>query len=137
MLRKYKEVILYVIVGGLTTLVSLGCYYALVLTLLDPLNAYELQAANVISWICAVTFAYVANRSFVFESRNPKILAEAGRFFGARLLTLGADMLFMGLWVSVFSLSDKWGKLIAQMVVMILNYIFSKCFVFINREKTT
>ena len=53
--NKYKEIINYVIVGGLTTVVSLAVYYALVLTVLNPDNPVQLQIANVISWIAAVT----------------------------------------------------------------------------------
>ena len=59
---KYKEIIMYLIAGVLTTIVSLGVYYLCVLTILDPHNPVQLQAANVISWIAAVTFAYFTNR---------------------------------------------------------------------------
>ena len=64
---KYEEIILYLIVGGLTTIVSLGSYYLLVYTILNPKVAVELQIANIISWILAVTFAYFANRRDVFK----------------------------------------------------------------------
>ena len=60
--KKYEEIINYLIVGGLTTVVSLGSYYLCILTFLSPDIWYQLQAANIISWICAVTFAYFANR---------------------------------------------------------------------------
>ena len=68
--KRYKEIVNYLIVGGLTTVVSLGVYYGCVLTILDPEVAVQLQAANIISWIAAVTFAYFTNRKFVFESKN-------------------------------------------------------------------
>ena len=63
---KLKEIFLYLLFGILTTIVALGVYYALVFTILNPENAFELQAANVISWICAVFFAYFTNRKWVF-----------------------------------------------------------------------
>ena len=63
--RKYREIINYLIVGVCTTLVSLGTYYGLVLTVLDPKDPVKLQAANIISWVAAVTFAYFTNRIFV------------------------------------------------------------------------
>lgn len=134
LMKKNKELILYVVVGGLTTLVSMASYYGLVLTVLDPRDPIKLQAANVISWLCAVTFAYVANRRLVFESKSEKVAGEALRFFGARLFTLGVDMLFMGIWVGLLELNDKWGKLVVQLVVLILNYVFSKCFVFVKEK---
>ena len=68
--KKFSEIINYLIVGGLTTLVSLGVYYGLVLTILDPKHPVQLQIANVTSWIAAVTFAYFTNRVFVFKSKN-------------------------------------------------------------------
>ena len=76
--QKYKELINYLIVGGLTTVVSLGVYYGCVLTFLNPEVPVQLQAANVLSWIAAVTFAYFTNRKYVFESKNEKRLQETG-----------------------------------------------------------
>lgn len=127
---KYKEVIRYVIVGVLTTAVSLGAYYLCVYTVLDATKPIELQAANVISWIAAVTFSYFANRVYVFESKNQNILKEAVNFYLARVGTLLIDMLFMFVFVSVLHINDRIAKLGVQVIVMILNYIFSKLFVF-------
>ena len=78
--RKYEEIINYLIVGVLTTVVSLAIYYGSVLTFLDPENAIQLQIANVISWIGAVAFAYVTNRKFVFKSHSKNRLSEAAKF---------------------------------------------------------
>ena len=61
--KKYEEIINYLIIGVLTTIVSLISYYALTYTILDASKALELQVANVISWIVSVTFAYFTNRS--------------------------------------------------------------------------
>ena len=61
---KYKEIINYLIVGVLTTLVSLTIYYISVFTFLNPDNAIQLQIANIISWIAGVIFAYITNRKF-------------------------------------------------------------------------
>ncbi len=128
--HKYKEIINYLIVGVLTTVVSLVSYYILVSTVLNPNNAIELQIANIFSWICAVAFAYVANRIFVFESKNPKRLKELTSFVGARLLTLGMDMFIMFLMVTLLHINDKIAKLVVQVVVTIANYVFSKLLVF-------
>lgn len=127
---KYKEIVNYLIVGVLTTVVSLGVYYICTVTFLNPKNAFQLQVANVISWICAVIFAYFTNRKYVFESKNPNILKEASSFFLARIGTLLMDMGVMFLGVTVMSGNDKIAKLVSQVVVTIGNYVFSKLFVF-------
>ena len=128
--KKYEEIINYLIVGGLTTVVSLVTYYACVLTILDPKNALELQIANIISWIVSVSFAYITNRIFVFKSKSKNILKEIGSFVSARVITLLLDMFIMFLMVTLMGINDKISKIIVQVVVIVLNYIFSKLFVF-------
>ena len=128
--EKYREIINYLIVGGLTTVVSLAVYYGCVLTILDPQAAVELQAANLLSWVAAVTFAYFTNRRFVFESRNENRLGEAAAFYGSRVTTLLMDMACMFLMVTVMGLSDKIAKLVVQVLVTVANYILSKFLVF-------
>lgn len=128
--KKNKEVINYIMVGILTTLVSLAVYYALVLTILNPEDALLLQVANIISWIASVTFAYFANRKFVFESKNEHIVLEAMKFYISRLSTLVIDMAIMFIGVSGLSFNDKIVKIIVQIVVITTNYFLSKLFVF-------
>lgn len=128
--QKYREIINYLVVGVLTTVVSLGVYYLCVATFLNPDNGLQLQAANVISWIAAVTFAYFTNRKYVFASRNPNMMLEAFAFFLSRVGTLLMDMGVMFLAVTLSGMNDKIAKLISQVVVTIANYIFSKFFVF-------
>ena len=122
MLIKYREIISYLIVGGLTTVVSLGVYYACVFTFLDPDKPVQLQIANIISWIAA-------------ESKNVNILKEASAFFVARIGTLLMDMGIMFLFVTVLGFNDKIMKLVVQVVVTVANYIFSKFLVFNNKNK--
>ena len=132
--ERYKEIINYLIVGGLTTVVSLGVYYALVLTVLDPEDALQLQAANIISWIFAVAFAYFANRRFVFNSRN-EIKKEAPSFVLARVGTLLMDMAFMFLTVTVLGMNDKIAKILDQVMITVSNYVISKWFVFRGKRE--
>ena len=127
---RYKEIVHYLIVGVLTTVVSLGVYYGLVVTVLDPGNPLLLQLANILSWVAAVTFAYVMSRKFVFESHSTKIRAEAARFYMSRVGTLLLDMLIMFVTVTLLGMNDKLAKLLVQVVVTVLNYIFSKFLVF-------
>lgn len=133
--KKYEEIINYVIMGVLTTIVSLATYYILVLTILNPLNAIELQIANIISWIVSVTFAYVTNRKFVFKSTNKNVLKEAINFFVSRISTLLIDMGLMFLFVTELNFNDKTMKLVDQIIVIILNYVLSKLFVFKKNKK--
>ena len=128
--KKYQEIINYLIVGVLTTVVSLVTYYICVLTIFNPEDALELQLANIISWICAVLFAYITNKIFVFKSKNRNIIKEISSFVGARVLTLILDMLIMFIMVTALGINDKVSKLVVQVVVTILNYVFSKIFVF-------
>lgn len=128
--KKYEEIINYLIVGGLTTIVSLGTYYFCVYTFLDPENAFQLQLANIISWICCVTFAYFANRIFVFKSKRKDKLKEAVSFYSSRIATLLMDMGIMFVFVTLIGFNDKIMKLVVQVVVTILNYVLSKLLVF-------
>ena len=133
--RRYREQLNYLIVGGLTTVVSLASYWICVNTFLDPENPLQLQTANIISWICAVSFAYFANRKYVFFSQERNRLKEAGKFFLSRLTTLGMEMAIMGLGVSVLGINDKIVKLVAQFIIIIANYILSKLLVFKKKEE--
>ena len=128
---KYKEILNYLIVGVLTTVISLGSYYALVFTILNPKNGIQLQIANILS----VTFAYISNRIFVFKSKGKNIFKEATKFYMARVSTLLIDMLFMFLFVSIANMNDKVAKIIVQIVILVLNYVFSKLFVFNGKTK--
>ena len=133
-----KETILYLIFGVLTTLVSLGVKYALLFTVLDADNPFELQVAIVISWIVACLFAYITNRIWVFESKSKNIIYEMAKFFGARLVTLGMEMLIMYIFVTALGLnSDMWvviWTLVTQVLIVIGNYVLSKLFVFKNKK---
>lgn len=133
MLKKYEEIIKYIIVGGFTTFVSLLSYYLLTL-ILKPNNPVYLQIANVLSWILAVTFAYFANRIIVFKSNNKKI-KEASKFYLSRISTLLIDMFIMFLLVTLLGINDKISKILVQFIVLVLNYILSKFLVFNYKSK--
>lgn len=130
MYKKYEEIINYLIVGVLTTVVSLLVYYILVLTILNPNNAFELQLANILSWIIAVLFAYITNRKYVFKSKNTHILKEFTTFCSSRILTLLLDMGIMFFFVTLLHGNDKIFKLVSQVLITIGNYIISKLLVF-------
>lgn len=127
--KKNKEIINYIIVGVLTTLVSIGSYAVLRLII----DYYLI--ASILSWICAVTFAYVTNRIFVFESKDKNIILEFNKFVFSRLLTLLIETSTMYLLVSIIHLNDMFSKILVQFIIIVLNYIFSKLFVFSKNEK--
>lgn len=131
--NKYEEIIMYIIVGGLTTFVSLFSYYVFIILFLNPNNAMELQLANVISWLLSVTFAYFANKKYVFKSKG-KFIEEFVEFYGSRVLTLIIDMFSMFLMVTLFHANDKIAKIIVQFIILLLNYFFSKYLVFNDKN---
>lgn len=131
---KYKELILYLIFGVLTMIVSLSSYYLLTKTILNPNKGIELQIANIISWITCVTFAYITNRKYVFKSKNEKKIKEILSFYLSRISSLIVEMTLMYIFVTILNYSDSIMKLINQVIITILNYILSKLIVF-KKEK--
>ncbi len=136
--EKYKEIILYLIFGVLTTIVNLVSKYILLFILLDAKDPIQLQASIIISWIIAVLFAYFTNRTFVFKSKNQAKLKEFINFIIARISTLLLEMFIMWFFVTLLNLnSDLYViifTIISQVAVVIANYIFSKLFIFNKSE---
>ncbi len=132
--KKEQEIINYLIVGVLTTIVSVAIKFGLLFTFLDASKKLELQIAVIVSWIGAVAFAYIANRIFVFHSKNKNYLKEIVTFVSGRIVTLLMDMFIMWFFVTFLKLDTKmWViivTLISQVVVTIGNYVLSKLFVF-------
>lgn len=129
-IKRNREIISYLIIGVLTTIVSLISYYLLTITILSPNNPLELTIANIVSWIISVLFAYITNRKYVFQSKDKNILKEASKFTLSRVTTLLIDILLMFIFVSILHFNDKIIKLLVQIIIIILNYIFSKLLVF-------
>lgn len=155
--REYKEICNYIFFGALTTVVSFGTYYLFrfifpdensvpsflkwVFNLTSVFNAESSTVLPVfLSWLCSVSFAYVTNRIWVFESkaRGIRIAAEIGKFFGARALTLFIDILIMLLMVDFTGIKGVWweffAKAVDSVVVLVLNYILSKLLVFRKKK---
>ena len=132
--KKYEEIINYLIVGGLTCIVGLGTKFLLLFTIFSPKKAIELQIAIIVSWIVAVLFAYVTNRKFVFKSQNNNRLKEFIVFIMSRILTLLLEMIIMWFFVTLLKFDSNYEVIIwtivAQVVVVIGNYLFSKLLVF-------
>lgn len=137
--KKYKEIVNYLFFGVIATIVSLGVKYLLLFTIFNASNPIQLQIAVVISWIAAVLFAYFTNRSFVFESTAKNKLKEFINFIMARISTLLLEMFIMWFFITLLKLnSDLYVilfTLIAQVAVIVANYVLSKLFVFKKADK--
>ena len=135
--NKHDEIINYLVVGVLTTVVSLVSFYIVRLFIFTHNTQLHIQIANIISWILSVLFAFITNKKYVFKSskKGKDKLKEMIKFYLSRLTTLVIDMLTMWILTSIIHINDKIAKLIVQIILVILNYIFSKLFVFKNSEK--
>lgn len=128
-MKEYKEFIKYTLAGIITVIVSLAAYYLCVFTFLNPEHPIQLQIANILSWFAGLVFSYYSNSRFVFKSKQSK-LKQAYKFAVSRVFTLILDMIIMLIFVTLFSWNDKLVKLLSQVLVIIINYITSKLFVF-------
>jgi len=128
--NKHREVMMYLVFGVLTTIVSVLTRILLFHTVCNPDKALEVQIATIISNAVGITFAYFTNRKYVFESTNKNRLKEAFSFVTGRLSTLAMDMLIMFVGVTVLKGNETLITLISQFIVIVANYLISKLFVF-------
>lgn len=125
--NKLREVITYLFFGVLTTLINIGSFY-----LMDKLGI-NVYINNFIAWFMSVLFAFITNKLFVFESKNRKnVFRELISFTSFRILSLVIDMIGMYLCINIFTIGKLLSKIIMNIIVVILNYVFSKMFVFKN-----
>ena len=118
---------LYLIVGAMTTAVSIIAQY------IPAFLGFPTEANTAISWICAVTFAFFTNKAWVFKDEAKEKadwIRQASSFYGARLVTFFAELGFMSLTVRVLHRNEYIMKLIAQVFILVVNYLFSKLVVF-------
>ena len=123
---------MYIIGRVCTMIVSLVSYFIMA----NTLQMYY-QAANIISWVLAVAFAYVTNKKYVFKSPYTSVQAttkELVSFVSSRVASLLVEILSMFFFVQVCQIDDNIVKLMNQVLVTVLNYIFSKFWVF-RKEK--
>ncbi|MEK4947539.1 MULTISPECIES: GtrA family protein [Carnobacterium] len=132
LVNKYAEVISYLIFGGLTTVVNIIVFY-----LFDSILDVHYLFANAIAIIASILFAFFTNKKYVFKSSTPTVklwLKEFSLFVSFRLLSAVFDMGSMWLLVDGLELNTNIAKIITQFIVVVLNYAFSKFFIFKQGE---
>lgn len=129
-LVRYREILMYLVFGGLTTLVSAIFYFAASWGV--GLSAW---LSSIISWVFAVIFAFFTNRIFVFRSSAGRPLYEACLFFAARISSLGIGVGIMFVFVDMLNLHEPLIFVIAQGIVIIFNYVVSKYIIFGKKGK--
>ncbi len=138
LLKKYREFIVYFVVGCLTTLVAALARFGFNYIFFDG-TAYPSFAQNtvlsIVDWVAGVAFAYPTNRKFVFQSKNPNILAEASGFVASRLATLGMDWGVTQLMGTVLGVNVYMTWFIKSVLVFVGNYVLSKIFVFKKKKE--
>lgn len=125
--NKYREGLFYLFFGGCTTLVNILAFFFLRLV---NMSTY---VSNIIAWVLSVLFAFITNKLVVFESKGKEFketVKETIFFFGFRLLSLLFDMGIMYLLIDMLSCNELLSKIISNIFVIIINYVFSKLFVF-------
>ncbi len=128
MYLKYEEIIKYLIVGFFTTIVSILTY-----ALFSKVLNINYLISSILSFVLAVLFAFFTNKFFVFKSTSRDLketFIELFNFVKYRLITLVIDLLLMIIFVSFLNIDDLIAKIFILIIVAILNYIFSKLFVF-------
>jgi len=129
--KKNEQLIRYLIVGGLTTALNYAVYAAVFLLIRGTPADY--QIANAAAFVVAVAFAYFANKKAVFFSKTTgarDTAREAGSFFLMRLISYGVEAGLMALLVGVLRVGELVAKVPVNVVIVLLNYVFSKLFIF-------
>lgn len=130
--KKNKEILLYLFFGGLTFLVSISSYAVFNIQI-----GWNALTANIASWILAVAFAYVTNRIWVFTSSADSkrgIAREVVSFVSGRIVTLVIEELILLVFVTALEMNSILVKIVAQVVVIALNYVISKLVVFKSKK---
>lgn len=120
-----RELFLYIVFGTLTFFVNVIVYF-----IFEDLLGVNYIISNILAWFFSVLFAYVTNRIWVFESKSTDIIKEMSLFFGGRIFSGAVDTGLMYLFIDVLTIGDLISKIIVQIIVVILNYVFSKLIVF-------
>ncbi|WP_314065908.1 GtrA family protein [uncultured Vagococcus sp.] len=126
--KERYAILMYLVMGGFTTAINI-----LVFWVFNAILGMNYSIATIIAWIVSVLFAYVSNKLYVFESKNRTLntlIREIVSFVSFRLLSLLMDLAVMYICVSLFDMNALMAKIVANIVVLVANYAFSKWFIF-------
>ena len=126
--KKYKEPLLYIAFGIATTLVNFIAYF-----LFSKLS-FSTAISTALAWFLSVLFAFFTNRKYVFNANKNGFLKQLFGFFTMRIATGILDLFIMVLFVDLWKFNDLLIKILSNLLVIILNYIFSKLLVFKNKK---
>ena len=156
--RNHKEIILYFVFGIGTTIISMVSYYLVRVIFPDEesvpvwlawifniTSVFGIESNTalpvIISWFLSVTFAFLTNRVYVFHSRVKSFggfILEALRLYASRIATLFVDLLIMFLLVDLPGIQNALyefvAKIFSNVIVLIINYILSRVFVFRKKK---
>lgn len=130
--KDWRSILMYLIMGGWTTVVNIVVYW-----ICEEMFHLDYRISTTIAWVFAVVFAYVVNKRFVFKSVTNTWrdrFAEMGSFFGFRVLSFFMDLGTMMVLVGLLSINGTISKILANVIVLVANYIFSKKFIFKDRS---
>ena len=127
---KYDKIFSYAIFGILTTVINLLIFY-----FLSEKFKIDIMISTVVAWIVAVGFAYITNKKYVFESKHNKQLIEVLKFYISRLFTGWLDLIGVYIFIKLLSFKAMPTKILLNILIIILNFVCSKYFVF-NIKKT-
>lgn len=133
LIKKHEELIKYLIIGVLTTVINY-----IIFAILVKLANIDMHVSNIIAWIVSVIFAYFTNKLFVFESKSFefKVIGKEVLSFGAaRVFSLLLEEVILYIFVNLLNMNELVIKLIANVIVIIVNYILSKFIIFKKDSK--
>ena len=131
--REHKEGMRYLVFGGLSTIVNI-----LIFAICQRGAGLSTEISNTIAWIAAVIFAYITNKLCVFDAKSDgkkDLIKEISSFFGARIFTLVLETIFLKITIDYLNYHSLIMKIISNILVVILNFVFSKLFIFKKIEK--
>jgi putative flippase GtrA len=139
--HRYREIIMYLIMGLATTFVCWGSYY-----LFTDFLDFELNVANILSWLVAVIFAFITNKWYVFESKHldlKTVTKELSAFVGSRIFTgiiawiLFPILIYFGIDRFIIETPGMLAKILTSIIEIVLNWVLSKYFVFRKKPEKT
>lgn len=132
LVRLHKDIIIYIFFGVLTTLVNYAVYFPLY-----NLTSISATICNCIAWIVSVLFAFLTNKPFVFNSHDwsaGTVVQEFLKFIGCRIVSGVLEAIIVLITIDILNWNGNIWKIVTGVLVIILNYVGSKVFVFANKK---